>query len=286
MGNKYPSYRFAPNIKVPPAADGLYKSGFDYKRFENSIMATLDDIWQGSWTGTSVIQGIAEKSGIDVLITPYLDGYCNADANPFPAWASNHEICIRYLPATWAPGSPCARGPGATPDAALLHELVHAYRMVNGYVDKYTLNVPGFFYENEEEFYAILLTNIHLSAKGERELRKDHKFHQVLYPELSTSKPFLTHYREHRDLVARFLAYRNHYGLCQNHIRKDQCRFNPIDYYLKNSAAMVELSKRKAAAPNPHDLAAKKLQEEELDNLMKKQMQRQQPPKSRAPAKH
>lgn len=261
------SYKFAPNIIVAPGTNDAKNwetnRTIDHGRFERETLAALDAIWQGSWTGTGIIQGIAEKSGYRVIITPHNVRECNAQSDPFPKWGSGGEINVQFLPSTWQNGSACATGPSAAPDVVLLHELVHAYRQIHGHVITVSLNVPGFNYENKEEFYAILLANIHMSAKGQTVLRKDHKDHTRLYPELSTSGPFLRHYREHRQLVHDLLC--DHYSLCQFSVRKDQGAFNPIDFFLKNSAEMVELQRRKPDPPSSADLESRRLMEEMIE---------------------
>jgi hypothetical protein len=274
------NFRFAPNIIVAPGTDDVSmretNRSINFADYERDTLATLHAIWDGSWTGTSIIQGIADKPGIKVIITPFNVRVCNARSDPFPNWTSSREINVQFLPSTWKAGSPCATGPWASPAAVLLHELVHAYRQICGKVMSVSVEVPGFRYDDKEEFYAILLTNIHLSATGQRVLRRDHT-DRPLYPELSTSEPFLVHLREHRQLIHDFLC--DHYGICQNHVRVDQCAFNPIDYFLKHSARMVELMKRKPDPPSEADLAARRLLEESINRKILKGSVKQ-------PAKH
>jgi hypothetical protein len=261
------NFRFAPNIIVAPGTDEASmretNRSIDFAAYERDTLAALDAIWEGSWTGTSIIQGIADKPGVKVIITPHLVRVCNAQSDPLPKWTTNRDINVQFLPSTWQAGSACATAPSAAPAPVLLHELVHAYRQINGKVISAGAKVPGFNYENKEEFYAILLTNIHLSATGQRVLRRDHTDHKPLYPELSSSEPFLVHIREHRLMIQDF--FRDHHQICQNHVRMDQCPFNPIDYFLTHSAQMVELMRRKPDPPSAADLAARRLQEEALN---------------------
>jgi hypothetical protein len=222
----------APNIIVGnDPAQGIAEvrmSGF--QQYKNSVLDCLNTIWNGSWTGTGVIQGIAQKPDIRVVITPFNDTQCNADSNPFPQWATNREINIRFSPSSWKAGGSCSSGgPGSLPDEVLLHELVHAYRQMNGWVSQISLSLPGFMYENDHEFYSILLTNIHMSAMSRRVLRRDHRSmrsgNAMLYPELSSSEPFLRHIQGHRKLVRQFITDNPSLSLT---ICRDLCTFNPV----------------------------------------------------------
>jgi len=67
-------------------------------------------------------------------------------------------------------------GPGTLPDEVLFHEMVHALRMMGGKsCTRAPVGLPQ--YQTEEEFFAILLANIHVSEKAQGEevpLRADH----------------------------------------------------------------------------------------------------------------
>jgi hypothetical protein len=63
------------------------------------------------------------------------------------------------------------RGPGTKPDEVLLHELIHASRIVKD-VSRSPYIDHG--YLNEEELVAIMIGNIYLSEKNQTELRGNH----------------------------------------------------------------------------------------------------------------
>ncbi len=255
----------APNIIVGTAPSQSVQQirAFGQEKYKADVQAALDAIWNGSWTGTAIIQGIAENSRVKVIISPFLEVTCNAGATDHAAWAKPGEFSVEFTPADYSASGSCAKGrPGTSPDAVLLHELVHAYRQIRGHSAgiRTLLKVPGFKYEDEHEFYAILLTNIHMSAKGERILRRDHDGYKPLYPELSSSEPFLKNFIEHRRLVGEIVNENS--ALC-NTVRRDQCAFNPIDYFMKNRFAMIEMNKHRydPLLPNDPESARRVLQQ-------------------------
>jgi hypothetical protein len=82
--------------------------------------------------------------------------------------------------------------PGQTPDQILCHELLHAARYLGGDYKKTPIpKMPE--YENEEEYFAVLVTNIYSSEKGRgfESLRKSH--HMVYKPEMNPGEfaPFV-----------------------------------------------------------------------------------------------
>ncbi|HPF60397.1 MAG TPA: hypothetical protein P5149_13845 [Candidatus Competibacteraceae bacterium] len=89
---------------------------------------------------------------------------------------------VRFTPAQWTynPINPVLGigipffGPGSDPDEVLLHELVHALRFTAG-LSKKDHRVPfQKQYDNKEEFFAILITNIYRSECGRRNRRSGH----------------------------------------------------------------------------------------------------------------
>jgi hypothetical protein len=63
-------------------------------------------------------------------------------------------------------------GPGMKPDEVLFHEIVHAVRALQGVM---TLSFKmGRDYDNDEEFAAVVVTNVYLSEKKQTALRANH----------------------------------------------------------------------------------------------------------------
>jgi hypothetical protein len=82
------------------------------------------------------------------------------------------------------------RGPASQPDEVLLHEMVHALRMMQGQYNK--VPTKNAFYDDEEEFLAIVIANVYVSQKDAAALlRGNHHDHERLWPPLNTSAGFI-----------------------------------------------------------------------------------------------
>lgn len=94
------------------------------------------------------------------------------------------KALVRFTPANWTYnpinvdlgiGIPSSFGPGSQPDEVLLHELVHAQRMTAGLSNKKRKVPFQERYDNKEEFFAILITNIYHSERGRKYRRSSHR---------------------------------------------------------------------------------------------------------------
>jgi hypothetical protein len=122
--------------------------------------------------------------------------------------------------------------PGGSREESLFHELVHAFRLVTEKASMRRLSVNPFVpgklrklpnYEFEEDFFAILISNIFSSETG-RPLRGGHDSLDPLPRELSTDKGFLA-VEEYARLVRRFCT--DHRAVSM-HLRDVPSAFNPI----------------------------------------------------------
>ena len=87
--------------------------------------------------------------------------------------------------------SGCHRqGAGSQADEVLAHEMVHALRYMQGKSNQ--IPTANALYDNDEEFLAIVVANVYVSAKGGQLFRADHHSHDTLQPPLNTSAGFLT----------------------------------------------------------------------------------------------
>ena len=125
--------------------------------------------------------------------------------------------------------------PGQKPDEILCHEMLHAARYLGG--DFKMTPIPSMpDYDNEEDYFAILVTNIYSSEKG-RGIESFRKSHHLRYkPEMDQveASPLMFVLKDDNfRLIAKF---------CEQHpviapmIARAPAAFNPIrDYYALGS---------------------------------------------------
>jgi hypothetical protein len=201
---------------------------------------TLNRIY-ATGVGRSIIQQIGCSSK-KMTIKPYLPewtadaGVCNAFATSNPMryeaylWDGmvdyySDNILLRYSRSMWEKDSKCyAPGPGAKSDEILLHEMIHGLRDLAGVAGDTALTGAYADYDNEEEFYAIVITNIYMSERGAVLLRKDHH----TFAALANADSFLndkTYYALMKKLVAQQSI------LCGS-LANVNCTFNPVRDYI------------------------------------------------------
>jgi hypothetical protein len=221
--------------------------------------ALLKDVWRCSpkeiiiqpWLPVAEVKAVKDK--IDRAMAPLLGEPVPPPGDPNdPGWlcleenASAGEADMERLPLVKArvnfspefsspPGMVYSKpGPGCEADESLLHEMTHAVRILRGVFDN-SINQnppdnPG--WKNDEEFFAIVLTNIYrseLSTLGwlrprRHGLRKDHKGHAALSPQLEDPKAFLG-FGLNPGRFKRWAVEQP--DLFQN-LRQVRCPFNPI----------------------------------------------------------
>ena len=117
--------------------------------------------------------------------------------NPQRPWnlkgtGAGSDVHIYFSPASGSGTSACSSGVyGTLPDEFLLHEMVHALRDMQGKSNQIPTEGTARKYDNEEEFLAIVVTNVYMSANNKTQLRADHSGHRQLQPPLNTSSGFL-----------------------------------------------------------------------------------------------
>jgi hypothetical protein len=176
-----------------------------YRRHVAEQLALL----QRKKTGRAVLAEVKAAAPLKLAIQPFrpsVDNEINADAFGFSSvhstmaglWVRDAEghivhdsetgerilglgggspAIIDYSPEMWGKsGSAHVSGPGSQPDEVLCHELVHAAREMKGVQSMRAVgdNDVDLLYENEEEFVAIVITNIYLSEKKQTKLRGTH----------------------------------------------------------------------------------------------------------------
>lgn len=122
--------------------------------------------------------------------------------------------------------------PGQKPDEILCHELLHAARYLGGDFNKTPIpSMPD--YENEEDYFAVLVTNIYSSEK-QRSVESFRKSHKIRYqPEMKPSEvvPFVFALEDDNlRLIAKFCTQ---HPVIAPMIARAPAAFNPIrDYYV------------------------------------------------------
>ncbi len=180
-----------------------------------------------------------------VPIYPYDEklGSCNAYVGPNSAPSRDgrgYGATVFFSPHKFHRSSPCHGGAGndrgSLPDEVLLHELVHAFRRVSGKRNRTETSGGLINYNSNEEFIAILITNIYVTDPTNRiktGLRRDHKGFASLEPELASSFEFfessMSAFSEVQQLVA------DHPGLTRA-LAKVPATFNPITAFLHDRA--------------------------------------------------
>jgi hypothetical protein len=153
------------------------------------------------------------------------------------------DVRIHFTPRIFRnPGglkAPCDNGGhyGRLPEEVLFHEMVHAFRKMSGHdLGRPTEYEPLIDYDNDEEFLAIVMTNVFISAFGRNtNLRADHHGATPLQPPQNTSKGFLS-IQDNVDTLLRY--YTQEFQLYQNMalIPDDAAQFNPFRELVFNGA--------------------------------------------------
>jgi len=189
-----------------------------------------------------------------VPISPYdgLLGKCNAYVTGKGGKAKDghdYAAAVFYSPHLFQNGSAChpnsALNRGLLPDEILCHELVHAFRRVAGKLAIVETSGGLRRYDNNEEFIAILVSNIYITDPTNRiktGLRADHRNGAPLQAELADSFSFFESSMDTFRLVKQLVA--DHPGLT-GALAKVPAAFNPIAAFVQDPA---EAEKRSRSA--------------------------------------
>ncbi|HJQ60602.1 MAG TPA: hypothetical protein VJ890_27100 [Vineibacter sp.] len=146
------------------------------QRYEEVILGLLRTL-HGSAVGRAVMAQLSRP----LMIRPYIW----TPANAIAVSQAGQDATEKGAPIFCKDGDPYIEGTGKgspvtiwitpanrlIPDASLLHEMVHAIRMMQGARTCYEY---GGDFDREEEYIAILLTNIFMSELGRKMIRLDH----------------------------------------------------------------------------------------------------------------
>jgi hypothetical protein len=139
--------------------------------------------------------------------------------------------------------SSVGKAAGAQPDDILLHEIVHAMRQMRGKSDLAPL---GHGFDTEEEFYAILLTNIYASEAGrQQDLRANHHGFDPIDASQDTDAEFLPAADKHdyRYRLVDKMVHQEPKLVAELRAVKDAA-FNPIRRYYELQTTKVAMPGR------------------------------------------
>ena len=174
--------------------------------WEKGVEAQLRKI-EGTNAGRAVLDTIKE-TGWWVRVAPHAR-HISCNAHGFggmgaiasgPGDPRKYGGAVVYDPAVYTAGSHCFRiksgkghKNGGRPDEVLYHELIHALRGGLGLNDPKPLSGGLFRYGNEEEFFAVVITNVYISDNTNASssgLRKGHHGKAPLEERLARSLCF------------------------------------------------------------------------------------------------
>jgi hypothetical protein len=145
------------------------------------------------------------------------------------------NVELHYTDSLWKVGACCSSVPGGNagdlPDEVFLHEIVHSLRFLQGKSNQIPTEGTARLYNNEEEFLAILVTNIYMSEKKAPLLRAHHFNHTPQKAPRDTSAGFLRD-PEVLQLVKKYATEAD--GLGPKLQTVTTVTFNPIAEYLNN----------------------------------------------------
>jgi hypothetical protein len=187
------------------------------------------------------------------------DHACRAGTKAENITANGHTIAARlqYSPHLFFQGSFCQQTQyhdqttdrGAAAHEILFHELVHAYRFVSGKHPARNTKATGGLrnYDDAEEFYAVLITNIFISDPStliKSGLRRDHQNHTPLEDNLAKSFAFFSSGAQAFTLIDRFCRDHKQFATELAAIRAP---FNPLHAYYCDPVRARMLSNNRMA---------------------------------------
>lgn len=169
----------------------LYEKPAGVADFEKAITSVLDTITKRPF-GVGQLLFNALPKDKSIIIFPYSESDCNAYARETVIFEGGNAR-VSFSPNMWQTGGKCANkyANGKNEDEVLLHELLHAYRMVRGTSSQVSLNKTDKNYDDIEELFAILVTNVYMSENGKTKFRRDHHGFAALPNKWATSEKFI-----------------------------------------------------------------------------------------------
>jgi hypothetical protein len=199
--------------------------------------------------------------GRDVEIRPYPGADCNSGGGWETPAGNPMRGFVAYSPDTFSLHGACpvnktAANRGLMWDEILFHELVHAFRGVSKKWHKVSLGAGLLRYDDTEEFYAVMITNIYISDRSNKiktGLRANHHGFNAIQPDLAAPFGFFASSAQVLPLVEQFVADNHGISVMLAHV---DAPFNPIADYIASPDKAAEFSKKAL----PLDLAGLTIQ--------------------------
>jgi hypothetical protein len=177
-----------------------------YTKGDCNATVTEDRVRAGAPEGVVPYKGFGDGERIYTDANGRLVPTTRDDQYDWKGTGDGTDVHLNYSPKIYG-GSGCYGGVyGSQADEALFHELVHAFRKMQGLFNPVPARTAALWhYLNEEEWLAILIANIYISVKtGNRDqLREDHEGHTQLKAPLNSPVGFLNN-QDHRGLVKKY----------------------------------------------------------------------------------
>ena len=186
--------------------------------------------------------------GLPVEIRPYTQANCNAVGGGETPVGGAFRGFVAYSPDTFSLHGACsathsAPNRGLLWDEVLFHEMVHVFRNVSGKWNKQGLTGGLYRYDDTEEFFAVMVTNIYISDRSNKiktGLRRDH---QTLNPlELDFAAPFgfFASGNQTFSLVKQFVNDNHGFSVMVAHV---DAPFNPIADFMVDADRAERISR-------------------------------------------
>lgn len=174
---------------------GIFSKPAAVDSYEKAVTSVLDKLTTRSFGVGRILFNFLSKDKT-IIIVPYKEAKCNAFARDSIPVLDSGDAIVTFSPATFnTKGGICSEtykdGIGMEEDEALLHELLHAFRIIRGTFNQVALYKQDKMYGNSEELFAILITNMYMSENGKTVLRKDHTGFSALPQKWSTTETFM-----------------------------------------------------------------------------------------------
>lgn len=206
--------------------------------------AVREDIKKISQTkvGSLLLRSI-KHYGKAVAIRPHLTAKCNAITQPGDEVGTGADIV--FNPDTYKIGGTCANkyirmgGFHIESHEILLHELVHAFRKVSGKEKTTYLGKGLIFYDDNEDFNAVLVQGIYASELR-KPIRASHFRHFEINKELNGSLKFFKSSSDAFKYVEKFCL--ENPGFTKGFININT-HFNPINAYYQDREIARQFSR-------------------------------------------